>query len=820
MPSLRNREIHVHEVVVVNDGREWSDSQQQIYIFQPVVLTAIAFLNPRFEAVRTISSLVEVLMPHFSFARGPVRTFAAGVGFWVWVLPALILLSSLNVEAQTNSLVDEGSTPVAGVGHNYIYGISETVSPSDGTVNLNINLPTPPGRGLSFPFGITYNSGAVHRFTSQIPGCGGLDQHCASTPWTTGRTNLGAGWSDTLPYTSAVAWTVPIYPGNTGGYGSGEAYGCGITSSYNFYDLAGNGHPLNLAGISLPGVIAIEAPPLGCTNIPVGSFGYSSSQSGGDDYVTAVAEANCNGYPGQNAHCPAPSFTVTDSAGTKYFFPAQQIYTDPTLPSDQTLAYFAPSSIEDRNGNTISFTGPSDSVYYGLPITDTAGRQLIAASTSAGPVVGAYPYGATSYTVGGLVYNLAYTTATAWYTSKSLQVEPIAGANCITMFSVNGEKLQVVSSIKAPNGSSYQFKYDGTYGLVDEIDYPDGGWVKYTWKLSDTLSQVGRFSGVDGTTSSVIVGGCTFEYQTPVVATRTVGYSPGSAAAQTQAFTYNTTWNSMGNWTSKTTTVVTTDNVTGQQFTTIYTYGSVGAEPQVNDFTATMNQIPVESSVKYYGTTSTNTTPMETVTKTWDDPYQMTSEIVQFAGGSSAEQVNCYSSGSIFVNEKDEYDYGVTGQTLSTPQIPTCGSPTPTRKTTYGGYEISGIPCQTVVYDSSGNRAAETDVYLDGGSTPCISGAASTVVVTGLPTGTHDETNYGPSVKAKRGNPTTVVKWLNTGTSVTATATYDETGQMISSTDSCGNGTCSDVSGANHTTTYSYSDNPGMEMLLEIRMRI
>jgi RHS repeat-associated protein len=72
----------------------------------------------------------------------------------------------------------------------------------------------------------------------------------------------------------------------------------------------------------------------------------------------------------------------------------------------------------------------------------------------------------------------------------------------------------------------------------------------------------------------------------------------------------------------------------------------------------------------------------------------------------------------------------------------------------------------------------------------------------------HDEQNYGPSSTSPRGNATTAIKWLNTGTSPTTTYTYDEAGQPLSQTDPCGNATCPDVSGSNHTTTYSYTDSP------------
>ncbi len=43
------------------------------------------------------------------------------------------------------------------------------------------------------------------------------------------------------------------------------------------------------------------------------------------------------------------------------------------------------------------------------------------------------------------------------------------------------------------------------------------------------------------------------------------------------------------------------------------------------------------------------------------------------------------------------------------------------------------------------------------------------------------------------------------GQAATTTMSYDEAGQIVSATDACGNGSCIDVAGANHTTSYSYS---------------
>lgn len=177
-----------------------------------------------------------------------------------------------------------------------------------------------------------------------------------------------------------------------------------------------------------------------------------------------------------------------------------------------------------------------------------------------------------------------------------------------------------------------------------------------------------------------------------------------------------------------------------------------------------------------------------------------------------AEDVYCFANGSDLIQEKNEYGFGVAGPTLShdvggpfVATTPSCGSPTPTRATTYG-YAISAIPCMQVVHDASGQVAAEIDAYLDGGTQPCVSGRAATQAVSDLPNGTHDEANYAASATVARGNPTTVTKWLNTGGLIATTATYDETGQILTSTDVCGNTPCGDMSGSDHTTAYSYND--------------
>ena len=100
------------------------------------------------------------------------------------------------------------------------------------------------------------------------------------------------------------------------------------------------------------------------------------------------------------------------------------------------------------------------------------------------------------------------------------------------------------------------------------------------------------------------------------------------------------------------------------------------------------------------------------------------------------------------------------------------------------------------------------DAYYDGqtsfgGATTSTGGTSIS-----LPPGTHDETNYAPNSTTQRGNPTIVIRWLNSGSSPRVTFTYDETGQIVSKLDACGNSACGDVTGSNHKTTYAYADSP------------
>ncbi len=176
-----------------------------------------------------------------------------------------------------------------------------------------------------------------------------------------------------------------------------------------------------------------------------------------------------------------------------------------------------------------------------------------------------------------------------------------------------------------------------------------------------------------------------------------------------------------------------------------------------------------------------------------------------------------------------EFDYGLVapsacyntsnGDGSNAPNLNPPQGLTPSRETTvsYQGFPtapyLSDKPCKIVKTDGSGNHYAETDYFYDGDSTLCDTSTpgSATYPVPNLPPNTHDELGYGPSSTTSRGNATAVTeRCLSGGCTADSTTTlkYDETGQIISITDPCGNGNCSDVTGSSHTTLYSYQDSP------------
>jgi RHS repeat-associated protein len=644
------------------------------------------------------------------------------------------------VYAQIKNVTDDTSAPIPGTGHDYIHMLNETVNPANGSVSLNIQVPTPKGRGLTLPFAFTYNSNGMNHL---------LYIGNFQTQWRSNTSFLAqGGWTYSMPRLSYAQQSSSSPQGT-----------CTWGADYVFSDPSGGPHALALevAGSSFfsggGGLVQCGVNVL----------------SGGDIQYRATTQAGCSNGCG---FAPSP-VTVSDSDGTVYYFSAGAFSDGTGLNTFSNL----PFNIEDRNGNKITIT---QSTNKSFSFVDSVGRTAISAS-------GLGPSGTTNtVNVSGLSqpYQVTWETVSANYAVPSTHIG--TDTQCGGIPAVNNTQV-VVQSITLPNGQKYQFSYDPKYGLLSEILYPTGGWVKYTWKPSDQNSELAVYPDSTGNQS-----GCIYQYAPPVVATRTVSFN-GSSPAVTEVFSYATNWASGGAaWTTKTTTVSTTDNLLSKTLKTIYTYGFFLAPTQPGDNIVFAAQLPIENQIQYYDWGGS--TPIRTVKKSWLDIYRLQSEQTTLDNNQSSKIVYpTYSAGvgpnnsGSQVTEVDEYDFGQT---------------TPTRKTvtTYQSFSnppgiITDRPCKVIVSDGSGNSAAETDYLYDGGAILC--GTPGTPSVTGVSNLTnHDEVSFSSSSTTSRGNPTSVTnQCFPSCTNATTTYSYDETGQILSVTDPNGN-----------ITPYSYAD--------------
>lgn len=699
----------------------------------------------------------------------------------------LVVLSLDAAQAQINNVTNDTITPIEGVGHDYIKMMSETVNPANGGLDIKIALPVAKSRGLTVPFSITYDSNQVHHLNQ------GVYNSWGSVGWYANSSLLGqGGWNFALPYAHVTSWnaTVSVLTG----YGQGgnpiySVYTCGNVGSYVMQDLSGVTHSL---GISAR---------VGLTD-PANYCGAFSSSPASDGKAEGFI-----GAPG-GSQFYLPSITANDDVGTVYKFSTFKPDTHSTDPNSYAAL---PDTIEDRNGNIATLAINASNA---VTVTDSSGRTSISTS-------GFGPSGSTNtVTVSAETYQVTWRTVSANFSTQFVWAgfpnDPDPNYDiCIPPGSASDSQT-VISQITLPNGTFYKFYYgnDATphgaptnpYGVVSEIDYPSGAWATYSWKLSDTLNELVSYPGVYYQNCNVcsdctggpsgcpapVTDGCRYQYKSPVVAARQVSFG-ASSPSLTQTFSYSTSWSSSQpiGWTNKTTTVTTTDNTTGKSATTTYSYKSISpvSFPGGVGGTAVPGQIAVEQSETY---SDWNGSPLRTVTKDWLDPVDMIlDQAAVYPSGLSSKKTYSYVTNNGFFREPqevDEFDFSASS---------------PTRKTITAYQQfmgtpgvITGRPCKVVTYDSSGKPASETDSLYDGGSVVCGSpGVPSVTSAGGVSLTGHDATTFSAGSTVSRGNVTGRVRRLFGGQSPMTKYTYDETGQVTSTTDPNGN-----------TTQYSYAD--------------
>ena len=521
----------------------------------------------------------------------------------------LLSLSSPSQSVQTPPNVTEYGTitPTFGAGHDYLGLVGETVDPATGNVSLRIGMPLPKDRGLSLNFGLHYDSASVYQLTlnPQNP------LNVVDDPVEFGKPSWNptgvlfplilGGWAEGYPLgtTSNNSYTDPT-----------SGFSCMYSGNASFTDVDGSSHWLGMTYTTDPGN---------------GGVAYCQQQSNAVLGVSAdqVAEAVFD---------PA-SLTVATLDGTVYQFPA----TAPNLTESWTMGTFGflPQTVEDRNGNILTFTPQGSN---GLQVTDTVGRPVLTETlniqnsgqqlTTNYAVEGTpQPYVATWTGIGGNLFTVPFTVVQ----STALQ------GYCAYQGPSGGGGYNI-TSLALPDGTSYQFSYDPSFGLLNQITYPNGAWVKYTWSIPGqnddaSYSWINLSYDPTGTIGSYTVNTCGVTYGRPAIQTRTVSFD-GQNVALKETYSYSTnfvaasSWNfNGGNYSTKTTNVVTQDILRNTSYSTTYTYvpNSIGYITQPAPLSnygvpvyANMSDWPaVEKSVQ---TQDISGNVLLTENKTWQDP--------------------------------------------------------------------------------------------------------------------------------------------------------------------------------------------------------
>lgn len=670
----------------------------------------------------------------------------------IYIFFAFTIFAS-TLHAQITGVTADQTPPIPGAGHDYIKMLNETVNPATGSVSIRIDLPVPAGRGLDLPFAFSYDSNSAfhrvdyNRFGDNSYNSGGYS---------------GAGWNYLIPHMVStnrhIQWkaTNNNYP-----------YDCSFRNDFVFTDLKGGSHQLGMA------VFQTNNSGTACV-YPYSSGQPSDFSNGGDDYVKSTATASF-AFP----------VRVSDNDGTVYYF------------SDFTPSL--PSWIESRNGNKITFTSNTS----GFSATDSIGRTLISVNG----------FGASGNTVSISGFSNPYTITWGPISTNvtyAFQTTNVLGNNspCGGSGSTSGSGTNI-TAITLPNSKAFQFEYDSITGLIKKIIYPNGGYTRYVWGVNHSSDIFGYYPDGDGDPA------CTMIYDTPAVSQRYVSFD-GVTEVQRQDFTYTPpTWSS-NKWSVKNTTVVTYDLLKGTSFETDYSYSPVGVAGSPYDgpykvssgnsinWGGVLSQyFPVEQTVTYKSTTGS---VLKTSTKGWKDQYLLNCQLETLDNGYISGEFYTYGSGGQ-ITDKKEYDFNIiTSATACQNNSAAPASPTRETATTYqtfnstpiypGAFSIFDRPSSVITY-GNGVKLAETDYAYDETTVSPVSAAD------------HDDANY-PSTYNNRANLTTLTKKCFVGatgcTNAVTKHTYDQTGQILATVDACGNSPCSDMSGSNHTTSYSYSD--------------
>jgi RHS repeat-associated protein len=407
--------------------------------------------------------------------------------------------------------------------------------------------------------------------------------------------------------------------------------------------------------------------------------------------------------------------------------------------SGLTLDTTSTPKIIARDGTT--FTPPLDAGNGAGTRTDRNGNQI--STTSGNSFIDTL--GMTALTVSGGAPNpqvFTYTTTTGTAASVTINYAPYTvqtnfGCSGINEFPATSASL--VSSVVYPDGSTFTFNYEATPG----------------------------FGAVTGRVASIILStGSTISY-VYTGGNNGIICADGSAAGLMRTTTDGaTTYVRSGSGTAWTTTF--TDGASpGNQ--TVINFQTVGTPALFLETHRTMNQgastVLLQTDTCYNSSVANCTATAVTLPVTRIKKYLTLNN-----GQQSLSDTFMNAVGVPY--ELDEYDFG----------NPTHGALLKKTTVAYAslGNGIGAMPSTVTVFDGGGTQKAQQTLHYDETVATATSGVPQHIAVSG-----------------SRGNLTSVSQWVDTtGTNLTTTMAYEDTGNVFTSTDPGG-----------HITQFSYVDN-------------
>ena len=426
---------------------------------------------------------------------------------------------------------------------------------------------------------------------------------------------------------------------------------------------------------------------------------------------------------------PIPSTTGSADDGSGYSLNWPNIQTLPTITTAQGKLITPPSGTTSGAALAIDTNGNEITVNSSGQFTDTTGNVALTVAGSA-PSPQTFTYKDAS----GNPQTVTMTYAT--YT-----VQTAFGCSGVGEYGPTSTSL--VHTISYPDGMTYTLSYEATPGIsgnvtgrLASIELPQGGTIDYAYS--------GGSNGIecaDGSTSGL---------------TRTLASDSGSAAS---AWSYSRT---AGTGTSSTAAV---DGL-GNHKTYNFVEASNQTSPTAAEYYETERALyegavggtaMLSRNTCYNGASSPCTTTIPLLPFAQIDTYETLNGLVTHG---STSKFNTYG----MQTEADAYDFGTSSR----------GSLLRKEVWTYG-YSIPSVPTEDEVFDGAGDVIGNTVYAYDGTTPTASSGVPQHIAVTG-----------------PRGNLTGETVYASAGTSYALSATYEDTGSLLTSVT------------PNGTTTLSY----------------